>query len=134
MWPRENIQLEKESSKRDSLGNQLVLNSLALQFAFSQLDLKQQDMPFHAGEIYLQTITAMLYADFDFMGTLICLTNFGRDNDTTAAVAGGILGAFYGFENLPMAEREKVQKLNKEILGTDLEKMASDLTSHLIGK
>ncbi len=131
---KEALFITEESSKKDSLGNQLLPNSLALQFAFAQLDMKQQDMPFHAGEIYLQTITAMIFADFDFMGTLIFLTNYGRDNDTTAAVAGGILGAFYGFENLPKAEREKVIKVNREILGTDLEKMASDLTAHLIGR
>ncbi len=122
-----------ESSKLDSLGNRLVPESAALQSAFSQLDLKQQDMPFHAGEIYLQVLTAMIYADFDFMGTLIFLTNYGRDNDTTSAVAGGILGAFYGFENLPKVEREKVLKVNREMLGTDLEKMASELTAHMIG-
>jgi len=126
--------ITEESSKQDTLGNRLVPESAALQSAFSQLDLKQQDMPFHAGEIYLQTLTAMIYADFDFMGTLIFLTNYGRDNDTTAAVAGGILGAFYGFENLPKAEREKVLKVNREMLGTDLEKMASELTAHMIGK
>lgn len=131
---KEALSIIAESSKLDSLGNRLSQESAALQSAFYQLDQKQQDMPFHAGEIYLQTITAMIYADFDFMGTLIFLTNYGRDNDTTAAVAGGILGAFYGFENLPKAEREKVLKVNREILGTDLEKMASDLTTHMIGK
>ncbi len=128
------LNITAQSSKQDSLGNRLLPESLALRYAFAQLDLKQQDMPFHAGEIYLETITAMIYADFDFMGTLIFLINYGRDNDTTAAVAGGILGAFYGFENLPKAEREKVLKVNREMLGTDLEKMASELTTHMIGK
>lgn len=122
------------SAGQDSLGNQLRLDSKALQFAFAQLDQKLQDMPFHAGEIWLQTLTAMIYADFDFMGTLVFLVNYGRDNDTTAAVAGGILGAFYGFEQLPRPEREKVLRVNKELLGIDLEQIANELTAHMLDR
>ncbi|WP_339706493.1 ADP-ribosylglycohydrolase family protein [Algoriphagus aquimarinus] len=126
--------ISDEAAKRDSLGNQLHPDSKALQFAFAQLDGRLQDMPFHAGEIWLQTLTAMIYSDFDFMGTLAFLVNYGRDNDTTAAVAGGILGAYYGFENLPKLEREKVLRVNKELLGTDLEQIANELTRHMLGK
>lgn len=126
--------ISDEAAKQDSLGNQLHPDSKALQFAFAQLDGRLQDMPFHAGEIWLQTLTAMIYSDFDFMGTLTFLVNYGRDNDTTAAVAGGILGAYYGFENLPKLEREKVLRVNKELLGTDLEQIANELTGHMLGK
>ena len=126
--------ISSESAKQDSLGNQPEEESKALQFAFAQLDEKLQDMPFHAGEIWLQTLTAILYADFDFMGTLTFLVNYGRDNDTTAAVAGGILGAFYGFEQLPKLEREKVLLVNKELLGIDLEQIANELTAHMLEK
>ncbi|SFU13737.1 ADP-ribosylglycohydrolase [Algoriphagus locisalis] len=125
--------ISSESAKQDSLGNKLHPDSKALQFAFSQLDQRLQDMPFHAGEIWLQTLTAMVYSDFEFMGTMTFLVNYGRDNDTTAAVAGGILGAFYGFEKLPKLEREKVLSVNKEMLGIDLEKTANDLTAHMLG-
>lgn len=91
-------------------------------------------MPFHAGEIYLQSITAMLYTDFDFLKTLIFLTNYGRDNDTTAALSGGILGAWYGFSKLPEKEKNQVVKVNKEVLGIDLEDLAMKLTAKLIEK
>ncbi|RAI94160.1 ADP-ribosylglycohydrolase family protein [Algoriphagus yeomjeoni] len=126
--------IASESAKQDSLGNQLTADSKALQFAFEQLDQRLQDMPFHAGEIWLQTLTAMIYADFEFMGTLTFLVNYGRDNDTTAAVAGGILGAFYGFEQLPKLEREKVLQVNKELLGIDLVQIANELTAHISGQ
>lgn len=126
--------ISDEAAKRDSLGNQLHPDSKALQFAFAQLDGRLQDMPFHAGEIWLQTLTAMIYSDFNFMGTLTFLVNYGRDNDTTAAVAGGILGAYYGFENLPILEREKVLRVNKELLETDLEQIANELTGYMLGK
>jgi ADP-ribosylglycohydrolase len=109
-------------------------DSPALDYAFSQLDQKQQDMPFHAGEIYLQTLVAMIYTDFDFSDTLTFLVNYGRDNDTTAALAGGILGAWYGFEKLPESEREKVMKVNREELDIDLEEIAAILTRHILEK
>lgn len=126
--------ISAEAAKQDSLGNQLKEESKALQFAFAELDQRLQDMPFHAGEIWLQTLTAMIYSDFEFMGTLTFLVNYGRDNDTTAAVAGGILGAYYGFEQLPKQEREKVLKVNKELLGIDLAQTANELTAHMLGK
>ncbi|WP_339751736.1 ADP-ribosylglycohydrolase family protein [Algoriphagus aquimarinus] len=126
--------ISAEAAKQDSLGNQLRPDSKALQFAFAQLDQRLQDMPFHAGEVWLQTLTAMIYSDFDFMGTLTFLVNYGRDNDTTAAVAGGILGAYYGFENLPKLEREKILQVNKDLLGIDLDQIANELTSHMLGK
>ncbi|UZD23101.1 ADP-ribosylglycohydrolase family protein [Algoriphagus halophytocola] len=126
------LRIGAESAELDSLGNRLNPESAALQHAFSQLDQRLQDMPFHAGEIWLQTLSAMIYSDFDFMGTLTFLVNYGRDNDTTAAVAGGILGAYYGFSKLPEVERASILKVNKELLGIDLELMANQLTAHMI--
>jgi ADP-ribosylglycohydrolase len=92
--------------------------------AYELLDQNQQDMPFHAAEIHLQVLTALLFNDFKFTETLIFLTNYGRDNDTTAAIAGAILGAFHGYEKLPKSMRETVLKVNKNHLSIDIEKMA----------
>lgn len=100
--------------------------------AFELLDTKQQDMPFHAGEIHLQVLTALLFADFDFEKTMFFLVNYGRDNDTTSAIAGGILGAFWGYEKLPKIMKEKVIKVNKELLNNDLELMAHKLKNKII--
>lgn len=131
---RDALWITSEAHKLDSLSSRMSPQSPALAFAFSQLDQKQQDMPFHAGEIYLQTLVAMLYTDFDFMNALSFLVNYGRDNDTTAALAGGILGAWYGFEKLPQPERERVLKVNQEELGLDLEKIAQKLSHHILTK
>jgi len=125
------ILIAEEAKKLDSLNNYFDPKSPALGYAYEQLDQRLQDMPFHAGEIYLQTITAMVYADFDFMNTLIFLTNYGRDNDTTAALAGGILGAFYGFDALPDKEKNQVLEINKAILNQDLEKLAAAISEHM---
>jgi ADP-ribosylglycohydrolase len=130
---RDALWITSGAKKLDSL-TFMKANSPALDFAFSQLDQKQQDMPFHAGEIYLQTLVAMIYTDFDFKNTLTFLVNYGRDNDTTSALAGGILGAWYGFEKLPQTEREKVLSVNREELGIDLEKIAGKLTHHILEK
>jgi hypothetical protein len=126
------LNIVREARKLDSLPTGMQSKSPALAYAYGQLDDRQQDMPFHAGEIYLQSLTAMLYADFDFKNTLIFLTNYGRDNDTTASLAGGILGAWYGYSGLPVSEREKVVRVTREELGIDLEKQAQRLTLHLL--
>jgi len=134
VWVKEAARIDSESRGLDSLNSRLSLESTDLAFAFQELDKKQQDMPFHAGEIFLQTLTGMYYADFDFIGTLTFLTNYGRDNDTTSALAGGILGAFYGFEALPKKEKELVLSVAKSRLNQDLEESAKNLTSHMLGK
>ena len=112
----------------------MSLGNPALNYAYSELDRRQQDMPFHAGEIYLQVLTAMLFTDFDFHGTLTFLTNYGRDNDTTAALAGGILGAWVGYQKLPATDREKVVRVTRDELGIDLEQQAQLLTLHLLAR
>jgi hypothetical protein len=99
--------------------------------AYQLLDQHLQDMPFHAGEIHLQVLTAMLFSDFKFKETLIFLVNYGRDNDTTAAVAGAILGAFHGFNQLPEGMSEEVIKVNNELLGIDLMKIAEKQTQNI---
>lgn len=105
-----------------------------LQPAFERLDLQLQDMPFHAGEIYLQVLTAMIFSDFDFKNTLVFLVNYGRDNDTTAAIAGAILGALVGYEMLPENMKLQVLEINKNVLEIDLEKSASELTRHILSR
>lgn len=126
------LTIVREAKKLDSLPSRLSLGNPALTFAYTELDRRQQDMPFHAGEIYLQALTAMLFTDFDLMGTLTFLTNYGRDNDTTASLAGGILGAWYGYHKLPSYERDKVIRVTRDELGIDLEKQAERLTNHLL--
>jgi ADP-ribosylglycohydrolase len=99
--------------------------------AFELLDQYQQDMPFHAAEIYIQVLTAMICSDFDFQKTMQFLVNYGRDNDTTAAVAGGIIGAMVGYDLLP-DDKYKVIKTTKEKLNIDLEVLASQMTKHVM--
>ena len=99
--------------------------------AYQLLDEHLQDMPFHAAEIHLQVLTAMLYNDFKFTETLIFLVNYGRDNDTTAAIAGAILGAYHGFKQLPEGMSKEVIEVNKELLDIDLEKIAEKQTQNI---
>ncbi len=99
--------------------------------AFDLLDQNLQDMPFHAGELHLQILTAMLFSDFDFLQTMQFLVNYGRDNDTSAAIAGGILGAFAGFKNLP-PDKERVIRVCKDELDIDLVSLAHNLTTTLL--
>jgi hypothetical protein len=73
-----------------------TLAYLQLTRAYTLLDKYNEDTPFHAGEIYMITVTAMMFADYDFEKTMQFIINYGRDNDTVGAVAGAILGAYWG--------------------------------------
>jgi hypothetical protein len=119
------ISLEKSRMKWDESG---------LKPIYLKLDHHLQDMPFHAGEIYLQVLTAMIFADFDFENTLIFLVNYGRDNDTTAAIAGGILGTFYGFDKLPEVMKKQVMDVNKNELNINLEIAAKNLHKKIMAR
>ena len=104
------------------------------QKAYELLEAKNQDLPFHAGEIHLVNLTALLLCEFDFKKSLAFVVNFGRDNDTTAAVTGAILGAYYGAKKLPPDMVAQVIDTNKGQLDTDLELLADQLADKIIGK
>ena len=59
------------------------------------------------------------------------MINLGRDNDTTAAVLGGVLGAYWGADHLPAHLVDPVIKVNKELLDNDLEQLANQLTDKI---
>ena len=102
--------------------------------AYELLDVKNQDMPFHAGEIHLINLTALLFCNFDFEKSLAFVVNYGRDNDTVGAVTGGILGAYSGAKKLPKQAVERVLTTNKELLQTDFEALANQLTDQILAR
>ncbi len=100
------------------------------QKAYSLLETKLQDIPFHAGEIHLINLTALEFSGGDFMKAMEFVTNFGRDNDTVGAVTGAILGAYWGAGKLPQDMVSKALKTNRETVGIDLEMLAQKLVDH----
>lgn len=102
-----------------------------VQMAYQLLDTKLQDLPFHPAEIHLVNLTALLLCDMDFVKSLTFIINYGRDNDTTGAVAGAILGAFWGAEKLPSEMAHRVITTNKS-LGIDIEVLATNLTDKIL--
>ena len=102
-----------------------------LEAAYLLLDAKRQRMPFHAGEIHLVNLTALVYSDFDFPTAMAFVVNWGRDNDTTAAVTGAILGAWLGAEKLPRDQVRQSLEQNRS-LGIDLEALADRLTTAIL--
>jgi ADP-ribosylglycohydrolase len=111
-----------------------TLECLQMQHAYALLDQKLQDIPFHAAEIQLIHLTAMEFGQGDFQKTITFIVNYGRDNDTVAAVTGSVLGAFWGFERLPVTWRNTVLTTNRTVLGIDLERLAGDLTRQAFGR
>ena len=102
-------------------------DSARLADAYRRLERVNQRMPFHAAEIHLVNLTALLFSDFDFKKSMEFVINYGRDNDTTAAVTGAILGAYLGAGELPTQWVREVTAVNAE-LGIDLEDLAEKLT------
>jgi len=107
-----------------------VLEYLRLTKAFDMLDQANEDVAFHPGEIYLITLTALMFCEFDFEKSMTFIVNYGRDNDTVAAIAGAILGAYWGTEKLPVKMSEQVIQINRNELGIDLEELANQMTDH----
>ena len=96
-------------------------------YRFLQKDEKA--IAFHSGEIWQILVTALQYGEGDFEKTMQFIVNYGRDNDTVAAVAGMILGAKNGYSNLPVGLRTEVLRVNKENMGIDLEALAREMTA-----
>lgn len=104
-----------------------------VQHAYSSLDQKLQDIPFHAGEIHLINLTAIEFSNGDFKKAIEFVVNFGRDNDTVAAVTGAILGAYTGASELPPDWVKIVESTNVKTLGIDIEKLATTITDQVFG-
>lgn len=96
--------------------------------SYAFLEREQKAIPFHAGEIWQILITGLAFGEGDFLNTIQYIVNYGRDNDTVAAVAGMVLGAKTGYNKLPKDIKEEVLKVNRDNLGIDLEAMAQRIT------
>lgn len=97
---------------------------MQLQGIYQGLEREEKAIPFHAGEIWQILYAGLEYGQGDFRKTLAFIVNAGRDNDTVAAVAGMILGAQLGYDQLPEDLKQQTLKVNKELLGIDLEALA----------
>lgn len=99
------------------------------EMAYQMLEKDEKAIAFHAGEIWQILITALQYGEGDFEKTMQFIVNYGRDNDTVAAVAGMILGAKDGYSNLPKGLKEEILEVSKNQMGIDLEAMAKMLVA-----
>ncbi len=95
---------------------------------YQYLEKDEKAIAFHSGEIWQILVTALQFGEGDFEKTMQFIVNYGRDNDTVAAVAGMILGAKDGYSNLPVALRTEALRVNKENMGIDLEALAREMT------
>ncbi|MCW5515124.1 ADP-ribosylglycohydrolase family protein [Muriicola sp. Z0-33] len=100
-------------------------------FVYNQLEKDKKAIAFHSGEIWQILIASLEFGEGDFEKTIQFIVNYGRDNDTVAAVAGMILGAKDGFSGLPKNLSEEILRVNKEQLGIDLETLASSMVDEL---
>lgn len=72
-----------------------------------------------SGGYVVDTLEAALWCflnSSDYRECVLKAVNLGRDTDTTAAVAGGLAGLYYGYEGIPEAWREKLR--GRELIET----------------
>lgn len=105
-----------------------ALEYTQMMYAFQALDQQMKDIPFHAGEIHLINLMALLYSEGDFRLAMEFIVNFGRDNDTVTAVTGAIMGAYLGYKNLPEGLAQPVLRTTKQTIGIDLEELSQQIT------
>ena len=98
-----------------------------VQKAYAGLDHRLQDIAFHANEIHLINLTALIISGGDFKKAVEFVVNYGRDNDTVAAVTGAILGAYHGASKLPPAWSQQVIATSRDVIGIDLEALADEM-------
>ena len=110
------------------------LRTARLQHAYEALDRQNENRPFHASEIQLIHLTALQFCDFDFSCAMEFVTNYGRDNDTVAAVTGALLGTYHGYAGLPEKLTRRVISVNHDRLGIDLEALATTITDALLAQ
>jgi hypothetical protein len=107
---------------QDSRRSPLFLTQLDK--AYQLMDAKLQDTPFHAAEIHFINLCALEFSKGDFNVAMEFVVNYGRDNDTVAAVTGAILGGWLGFKKLPDDLKKQALEINRKVVGIDLEELA----------
>jgi len=100
------------------------------EMVYDFLEKDEKAIAFHSGEIWQILVTGLQFGEGDFEKTLQFIVNYGRDNDTVAAVAGIILGAKDGYSKLPVGLRTEALRVNKENMGIDLEALAMEMTKN----
>jgi len=100
------------------------------QQVYWHLEQNQRMIAFHAGEIWEILHAGLTFGEGDFLKSLQFIINYGRDNDTVGALAGMILGTHSGFKNLPDDLKYEAIRVNRELLGIDLEDLAQRLVQY----
>jgi hypothetical protein len=136
VWLAREIQVADTVNLKDSLGIRMPqgfegnkTDWAQQEFVYALLEKDKKAIAFHAGEIWQILVTGLEFGQGDFEKTMQFIVNYGRDNDTVAAVAGMILGARDGYSSLPEEFRKQVINVNKEQLGIDLEALAQQMVN-----
>jgi len=133
------IKISDSITLKDSLQNKIPdhfngtkTDWVQQEFVYKLLEEDEKANAFHAGEIWQIMIAGLAFGGGDFEKSIQFIVNYGRDNDTVAAVAGMVLGAKDGYTNLPIELRTEVLRVNREQLGIDLEELASRMVGTML--
>lgn len=113
------VKPEPFSGTQEDYGKQMLI--------YDRMAQHKKSIAFHAGEIWQILTVSFEYCKGDYEKTMEFIVNYGRDNDTVAAVAGMILGAKIGFKKLPKGFRSIVLGVSKKDFNMDLKKLSKSL-------
>jgi len=58
----------------------------------------------------MEAVVWCLLKNDNFEATALCAVNLGKDTDTVAAIACGLAGLYYGYQNIPEVWLDKIQQ------------------------
>lgn len=90
-------------------------------FIMKSVQLEEELVPGNALDTLGAALQCFLLED-SFENTLVCVVNRGGDTDTSGTVAGGLAGAYYGYNSIPnrwinqLADRKRLDDATKGFL------------------
>ncbi|QKX05791.1 ADP-ribosylglycohydrolase family protein [Aquimarina sp. TRL1] len=89
----------------------------------------QKEEAIHSSGYVLHSLEASLWCflqEDTYKKTVLKAVNLGGDTDTTAAIAGGMAGLYYGYDNIPQIWKNQIARYK------DIEKLIASFCNRLI--
>jgi ADP-ribosylglycohydrolase len=135
------LEILKDKDKFEAYKNtQLILSEFLEEKSFNPVEIglfdrilkndisKYNENEIHSSGYVLHSLEASIWCFLNsnsYEEAVLKAVNLGQDTDTTAAIAGGLVGIYYGIENIPQKWIENLARTN------DIKDLAQRLSSKI---
>jgi ADP-ribosylglycohydrolase len=135
------LEILKDKDKFEAYKNtQLILSEFLEEKSFNTVEIglfdrilkndisKCNENEIHSSGYVLHSLEASIWCFLNsnsYEEAVLKAVNLGQDTDTTAAIAGGLAGIYYGIENIPQKWMENLARTN------DIKDLAQRLSSKI---